>query len=387
MYEFCTTPRVNDAADPDNPYEQFNYGGELYGLIKDQLSSCLNDWTSALAREGGPHQFIGKYLMLWSRFKEIITILEAVFSYLERFWIGFVIEEGNRKGIHYIRPLMYILWADLILRANETVFEDFLKELHSLDKEGKLKMKQVADSFKFLSVPVVVAHKPSSKVLTEVFIFEKSLLPMYCTHLGQMYDKKTAELLAASNISLPQVKSMCGYWKAELALAGEVFGSETLPFVKDVLKKHMLDPVRERIYALFEHYLVHEANPLAQLKSIFDLLIIRNSLLRPLGEYFERGLVKRLVLAHPKIPSPEDGPGEYFAFFQSLRKLYDEANELISDAFHDSEHLTAARDAAFKKILAQNGAVAENLALWANELLLSTEVDTSSLDFIVSVIP
>lgn len=356
----------------------------MYGLVKDELGLCLNDWAKVLEVDGHDHdQFIDKYLLLWNRYKEILPILEAVFSYLERFWIERKIEEREHLGIHYVRPLMYQLWSNLILRAGESVFEGYLKQLHCLGKAGKLKVKQVVESFKLLSVPVFVAHKPYTNIKTEVFIFEKSLLPMYCKHLGEMYDVRTAELLASSSVSLEQVKSMYGFWKAELDLAGEVFGTETLPFVKDVLKQHMLEPVCERVYALFEHYLVHEADPLNQLKSIFDLLVIRKSLLKPLGEYFERGLVKRLVLAHPVIPSPDDSPADYFVFFQSLLKLYQEANALLEGAFRSHEHLAKARDAAFKKILLENVSVSENLALWANELLLAAEVNLESLDFVV----
>lgn len=131
MYEFCVGKYGGggEAIEERNRTSVNIQGRELYsGLCAFYERYLPREVTTILQAE----DLIEAYLTRWNRYEMVAKHVEAVFNYLDRFWITRERQDG--RLIPYIYPLLWSRWDHIVLKNLEEKLFNHMEQVLSRER-------------------------------------------------------------------------------------------------------------------------------------------------------------------------------------------------------------------------------------------------------------
>lgn len=394
VYEYCTATRTGVPAHAIG-------GGELYGALVDFMRRYLPRVRTHLKGLSEAEGLLEAYLRLWRGWRMAAGRVEAVFNYLDRFWID---RERQGKGaatagrVRHLIPLLYALWDELALQPVEADLQRLAGQALAVERSSSLSMsiepspavRELFLSYQELSTLPADCLLRSLQSRPEHYanIYEQRLLPWYCKALGADNEAFWSAISAAgedssdTDATLLRVQKVRCYWEAELGRSSAYLGGASVaPIiwrgrVKERMRADLLAPLLGQIVKDLVVVLgSSEADPARPLKIYYQTMALRKSLLADFWPAVEAGFLARL---RARLPTRMPGTArseQLLMFISMLFAMFQEGRRVLHDAGLDGEPLaTGALDAALGTFLTDPAAKAsfhpvlgECLARWIDQ--------------------
>lgn len=380
-------------------------GGELYERLADFYRSTLPQTNLSSPAD---------YLTAWPQYQRAAHLVEAVFHYLDRFWVPRERTEGRRRDCLHIYPLLWNLWDALVLvRCERQLLEWAAEQL------TRVRLAHDADAHTISAAQVTMAAEASLPMLRDLFTsyanlseiptdsllalgesesrtairmasdpWTDRLLPWYGQQLAQHCEQVSTELVTAASspttnglparldvtTMIARLRKMITY---ELDLAYRLLGTGARGerLIKDVIKEHLLKPVLPVLCTRLREALGDpEGDPTAVVEDIYQLLVQRRSLLPSLVPAVQAGFLDRLRGSVGDLMIESEPPQRSLSTLISrLAAFFRESRRIIRAAWRGNQLMIEAADGALRAFISGAEArtsfgprLGEHLARWVH---------------------
>ncbi|PJF18391.1 Cullin-1 [Paramicrosporidium saccamoebae] len=351
-------------------------------------------------------------LLQWRRYEQAALRVEAVFQYLDRFWVA-------REGAVHVVPLLWeswwgrmrgeeerlLAWAEGCLtaeRAAGTVQPNAdLKELfriyHAISTVPEESLLLQAMSKTHSKSATNSKSATQSKSMTVSHPFLDHLLPWYCNTLQQDSTELLSRLSTAQMPTVGSIGIMLSFWKGEMERVARYLTGPSLPNktvekrTKETMKAAILLPLLPILRDQIVRSMETEEDPTETIQLIYNLVAQRKSLLKELVPSIETGLLARLTA---KVPRQGAKAEQMSMLINLMFAMYQDARRIVSVAMMDEPMMLAASDTALKRFISDSPsapamafrALGEHLARWVDTLIRDQEEFVPKIPFILTLL-
>lgn len=380
-------------------------GGELYERLADFYRSTLPQTNVSSPAE---------YLAAWSQYQRAAHLVEAVFHYLDRFWVPRERTEGRRRDCLHIYPLLWNLWDALVLVRCERQLLEWaaeqlvhIRQTHDTDDQSNSAeatmtaesslptLKDLFTSYASLSeIPadsllILKGAEPRNAIGMASDPWTDRLLPWYGQQLAQHCDRVSGELVnTTGNLVTSGIPASLDFTRMiarlrriytyELSLAHLLLGTNAERIIKSAMKEHLLRPVLPVLCARLQGALSdHRGDPTAVGEDIYQLLAQRRSLLPSLVPAVQAGFLNRLRGAMSELVSEREQRQERLlsTTISRLAAFFSESRRIIRKAWQGDQLMIEAADGALRAFISEaevkesfGPRLGENLARWVHRV-------------------
>lgn len=422
-FEFCATRRE------ESPVDRFKaaniQGKELYDGLVSFYSRALPALREQIL---SARDTTLAYLQLWDRYSAVAAHVEAVFQYLDRFWVTREIEE--KRAVLHIYPLLWRAWDEHLLAGavEQRLFvfvegclaaerADYQRD-HDMHVEANPLVVRVIQSYRtldcrrraLLTRPVdAISCVPASSMLAKTSKaagvssrpFADRLL---CWYWGQL-ERHCKSMLAAitqqnGGMSVDLARLIFKFWQDEgrrthAYLAGASFPTaDSARRINQTMKNHLLVPVMQHFVDVLQAAVAGEENPVPTIQAIYDVLSPRRSLLLQLVPSVEAAFLLRFQARLPRVASSAKGE-QVLMLISMLNAMFQEGRRIVLLGMKGDPNMYAALDAALRTFVSDSRAkesfaptLPEYLVKWADRQLREGDLAPShpALLFVMTMV-